>query len=430
MAVPCIAVGRLLSCAAVAATLFIVACGGSDDDETTTTPTTAATTTTEAPPRDGPPADAREPPVGDGQGGVQLEKLGDFSQPVYITQPSSGDEALFVIEQCGRIVRVGPGGQTETFLDVSELITCGGEQGLLSAAFAPDYQRSGLFYVNYTATDGTSRTVEYRRSENDSGAADPDSAREVLQIEDFASNHNGGLLLFGPDDNLYLGMGDGGGGGDPERTAQDLSRLLGKIIRIDPRPSEGEPYTIPRDNPFVDREGARPEIWAYGLRNPWRFSFDPQTQSIAIGDVGQSALEEIDIAFRYGGGTNFGWSAFEGTERFNEDQEAPGAFPPTLVYGRDGGCSVTGGYVVRDPELPSLYGRYLYGDFCEGELRSFTPKPGGEASDDTALGVQVPSLSSFGEDASGRVYATSLEGPVYLLSGPELTRYAASEWKG
>jgi glucose/arabinose dehydrogenase len=385
--------------------LFIVACDDDDDDTTTSTPPTAETTTTESPPGDGPPAERREPPVGDGEGGVRLEKLGDFSQPVYVTEPPSGDEGLFVVEQCGRIIRVDPGGQTETVLDVSELVTCGGEQGLLSAAFAPDYQRSGLFYVNYTATDGTSLTVEYRRSENDSGAADPDSARELLQIEDFASNHNGGLLLFGPDDNLYLGMGDGGGGGDPERTAQDLSRLLGKLIRID-----------------LQDENPEPEIAAYGLRNPWRFSFDRETRDLWIGDVGQDALEEIDgVTFNQFTGPdaplNFGWSAFEGTERFNTDQEAPGAIAPVLVYGREGGCSVTGGYVVRDPGLRSLYGRYLYGDFCEGELHSFTAEPNEEANDDTALGVQIPSLSSFGEDAAGHIYATSLEGPVYRLSG-------------
>jgi glucose/arabinose dehydrogenase len=377
----------------------VAGCGGSDDDETTSPNTTTEPTTTTA---ERPPQDEPEPPVGDGEGGVRLQELGSFEQPVYVTQPPSGDEALYVVEQCGRIVRVDPAGETQTFLDVSELITCGGEQGLLSAAFAPDYERSGRFYVNYTDTAGDSRTVEYRRS-GDSPVADPDSARELFRIEDFASNHNGGLLLFGPDDELYLGMGDGGGGGDPERTAQNLDSLLGKLLR-------------------VDVDGGEPQVAAYGLRNPWRFSFDRKTRELWIGDVGQDALEEIDgVTFdRFTGPDaplNFGWSAFEGTERFNDDQEAPGAIPPVLVYGREGGCSVTGGYVVRDPELRSLYGRYVYGDFCEGELRSFTPKPEGAADDDTALGVQVPSLSSFGEDANGRIYATSLEGPVYRLSG-------------
>jgi glucose/arabinose dehydrogenase len=394
--------GRLRTLVALAVALVIAAvagCGDDDDDTpaTTSTTTTQETTTT----TEESPAEGREPPVGDGEGGVELEKVGDFDQPVYITQPPSGDDALYVVQQCGQIVRVDDG-RSETFLDVADLITCGGEQGLLSMAFAPDFERSGRFYVNYTATDGTSRTVEYQRA-GDSATADPDSAREVLRIEDFASNHNGGLLLFGPDDELYLGMGDGGGGGDPERTAQDLDRLLGKIIR-------------------VGIDGDDSQVAAYGLRNPWRFSFDRKTRDLWIGDVGQNALEEIDgVTFKDFTGPdaplNFGWSAFEGTQPFNPDQEAPNAIPPVLEYGRDGGCSVTGGYVVRDPQLRSLYGRYLYGDFCEGELLSFTAKPGANATDDRALGVQVDSLSSFGEDADGHVYATSLNGPVYRLSG-------------
>jgi glucose/arabinose dehydrogenase len=389
--------GRLLTSVLVATALAIAGCGDDDDDDTTapaTTTTEPTKTTTEEP-----PAEDREPPVGDGEGGVELEKVGDFEQPVYVTQPPSGDQALFVVEQCGRIVRVD-GGQPATFLDISDLITCGGEQGLLSMAFAPGYERSGVFYVNYTATDGSSRTVEYERA--DDSTANPDSARELLRIEDFASNHNGGLLLFGPDEELYLGMGDGGGGGDPERTAQDLQSLLGKIIRIDIRGESGQ-------------------VAAYGLRNPWRFSFDRKTRDLWIGDVGQDALEEIDgVTFDEFTGPdaplNFGWSAFEGTQRFNTDQEAPDAIPPVLEYPLGEACAVTGGYVVRDPELRSLYGRYLYGDFCEGELRSFTARPGREATDDTALGVQIPSLSSFGEDTAGHIYATSLEGPVYRLS--------------
>jgi glucose/arabinose dehydrogenase len=388
--------GRLLTLLLFAA-LAAAACGD-DDDETTTsaTTTTEPTTTTQA---EEPPPERREPPVGDGQGGVRLEEVGDFDQPLYVTQPPAGDEALFVVEQCGRIIRVD-GDRRDTFLDISGQITCGGEQGLLSMAFALDYERSGRFYVNYTDTAGDSRTVEYERASD--SAADPDSARELLRIEDFASNHNGGLLLFGPDEELYLGMGDGGGGGDPERTAQDLNSLLGKLIR-------------------VDVEGGSGQAAAYGLRNPWRFSFDRKTRDLWIGDVGQDSLEEINgVTFDQFTGRdaplNFGWSAFEGTQRFNSDQEAPNAISPILEYPLGSACAVTGGYVVRDPELRSLYGRYLYGDFCEGELHSFTAEPGTEARDDIALGIQIPSLSSFGEDAAGHIYATSLEGPVYRLS--------------
>jgi glucose/arabinose dehydrogenase len=234
-------------------------------------------------------------------------------------------------------------------------------------------------------------------------------------MEDFAANHNGGLLLFGPDDHLYIGTGDGGGAGDPERNAQDLGSLLGKILRIDPAGSGARPYTIPDDNPFADRPDARPEIFAYGLRNPWRFSFDPDSGLMLIADVGQDSQEEVDIVpIARAAGVNYGWSAFEGTERFNEDQSAPGATPPAFTYGREGGCSITGGYVVRDSRLPALAGRYVYGDFCRGQVRSLVPAPGG-ARDDRPAGLEVPQLSSFATDTQGNLYATSLEGPVYRL---------------
>jgi glucose/arabinose dehydrogenase len=398
---------------ALVTTALLVGCGGSEDEPTSTP------TATEPPAEGRDPDGGRRPAVGDGEGGIKLQQLGEFDQPVHVAQPPSGDDALFVVEQCGRVLRLEPGGRPETFLDLGALVTCGGEQGLLSVAFAPDYERSGLLYVNYTDAEGASRTVEYARLAKDLDAADPDSARELLRIDDFAPNHNGGLLLFGPDGNLYLGMGDGGGSGDPERTAQDLGSLLGKLIRIDPRGDGGRPYGIPEENPFRDREGGRPEILAYGLRNPWRFSFDRETDQLWIGDVGQNTLEEINGPIGgLGAGANFGWSAFEGSEPFNPDQQAADAISPTLVYGRDRGCSVTGGYVVRDRELRSLYGRYLYGDYCQGELRSFIPRPGGTARDDRALGPTVPSLSSFGEDAAGHLYATSLEGPVYRLRPP------------
>ena len=386
-----------------------LAAGCGDDGES---PTTAATTGETAPASTGaekpPPGDAdgdagERPPVGDGDGGVRLASVGDFDQPIYLTQPPTGDDDhLYVVEQCGTVLRVPvDGGEPQSFLELGDLVTCGGEQGLLSIAFDPGYAESGLLYVNYTDSAGDSRTVEYRRSD-DPAAADPGSARELLRIEDFASNHNGGLLMFGPDRELYLGMGDGGGSGDPERTAQDPGSPLGKLLRIDR--SEGGGY----------------EVAALGLRNPWRYSFDRETGELWIGDVGQNALEEIDAV---GSGElerdpppNFGWSAFEGTQRFNSDQEAPGAIAPVLEYGRDGGqCSVTGGYVVRDPGLESLFGRYLYGDYCVGELRSFPADAAGGGRDDRELGLTVEQLSSFGEDVDGRVYAVSLAGPVYRL---------------
>jgi glucose/arabinose dehydrogenase len=288
-------------------------------------------------------------------------------------------------------------------LDISDQVTAGGEQGLLSVAFAPDYDKSGLLYVAFTGTDQDQYVFEYERSESDPPTADPESAREIVHVDDFAANHNGGLVLFGPDGDLYYGMGDGGGAGDPERTAQNLDSPLGKLLRL-------------------DREGDY-EVAAYGLRNPWRYSFDRATGDLWIGDVGQSELEEIDALaadkFSSGEPPNFGWSALEGTLPYNDDQHAPGAVDPVFEYSHDdGGCSVTGGYVVRDTSLPTLFGRYLYGDFCVGALRSFTADPDKEASDDRELGVDVPTLTSFGEDRDGHVYALSGDGPVYrLVSG-------------
>ncbi len=311
-----------------------------------------------------------------------------------------------------------PNGKRNVFLNVARKISSGDEQGLLSIAFDPGFKRNGRFYVDYTSASGATRVVEYRRSRKRPQRAEPTSARLVLNVPQPFANHNGGLLQFGPDDRLYIGLGDGGSGGDPQRTAQDLGSLLGKILRINPRPRGKSSYQIPAGNPFANEQGARPEIAIVGLRNPWRYSFDRQTGALWIGDVGQNSLEEIDAVADPAAGANFGWSAFEGAEPFNSDQDAPGALDPILTYGRDLGCSVTGGYVVRDGSLPSLYGRYLYADFCQGQLRSLNAGAldGAEAGD-RALGVQVPSISSFAEDNRGRIYATSLDGPVYRLKG-------------
>lgn len=390
----------LLTCALLG--LVAPGCGEKDEPEVTGPPVV-----------DGGSGDGT---TGDGRGGVELERVGEFSEPVFLAQPR-GESALYVVERTGRIMRVPRKGRPEVFLDLSRQVsTEGSEQGLLSMAFAPDYRRSGRFYVDYTNRAGDTRVVEYERSRRDEARADPRSARVVLKVDQPFDNHNGGLVLFDREGNLLIGLGDGGAGGDPDRNGQDLGTLLGKILRIDPRPAGGRPYSIPAGNPFADRPGARPEIVAYGLRNPWRFSFDREG-ALWIGDVGQDEQEEIDYLAEVESGANFGWSAFEGAARFNEDQEAPGAIEPVLTYGREGGCSVTGGYVVRDRALASLHGRYLYGDFCAGQLRSFSAESAtdGDADDDTALGVQVPALSSFAEDRAGHIYAISLEGPVYRL---------------
>jgi glucose/arabinose dehydrogenase len=376
---------------ALLALAVIAGCGGgSDSDESGTT--------------------AAQQPQGDGR--VRLEKVGDFDQPVYVTQPPGGQD-LYVVEREGtvRVVRDGQVLSTPA-LDITDEVTADGEeQGLLSVAFPPDFQSSRQAYAYFTGNDEDQHVVGY--SVADDGSFDRDSEREVLHMEDFASNHNGGLLLFGPDRQLYIGTGDGGIANDPERNGQDTGSLLGKILRIDPRPSGGRPYTVSSPGPLG--QGARPEICDYGLRNPWRFSFDRQTAALIIADVGQNTQEEVDyVPAEQVCGNNFGWSAFEGTNRLNEDQTAPNEVPPILTYGRDEGCSVTGGYIVRDRSLPALFGRYVYGDFCAGELRSFKPATP-QARDDRSLGLEVSSLSSFGEDNEGHIYAVSLDGPVYRL---------------
>jgi glucose/arabinose dehydrogenase len=354
--------------------------------------------------------------------GVRLLSVGQFSSPLYVTAPPGDRRRIFVVEQGGTI-RVVRGGRrlARPFLDIRSIVQAGGEQGLLSMAFAPDYARTRRFYVNYTDRSGVQRVVEYRRSRASADRALPASGRTVLRYDGVESNHNGGLVLFGPDRLLYVGTGDGGGANDQHGSrgnAQDLGSLLGKILRIDPRPSGGRAYGVPSSNPFVGRDGARPEIYSYGLRNPWRFSFDRSTGDLAIADVGQNAIEEIDFARRdEARGANYGWRPFEGARR-NFSEPAPDHVPPVLELSHsNGNCSVTGGYIVRDGDLPALAGRYVYGDLCRGELRSVKLAPG-SASDDAAIGGvrKVQQLSSFGEDARGRVYAVSLDGPVYRLA--------------
>lgn len=364
-----------------------------------------------APTRSGDATVARSP-------GVKLTKIGSFSSPTYVAQAPGDPRRLFVVEQGGRIRVVRDGRVLRApFLDLSAKVVSGGEQGLLGLAFAPDYASSGRFYVDYTDVNGDTRVVEYRRGSSPD-RADPRSARQLLFQDQPEPNHNGGQLAFGPDGLLYVGLGDGGSEGDPHGrvgNGQSLGTQLGKILRIDPRPSGGRPYSIPPDNPFAGRRGAKPAIYAWGLRNPWRFSFDRRTGDIAIGDVGQDHVEEID--FRTKGtarGVNFGWRAWEGTRREDPSLTVRGDVKPVLEYSHAHGCSVTGGYVIRDPRLPALDGRYVYGDFCAGNLLTAKLRQGG-SSGNRRLGLHVAGLSSFGEDARGRVYVVSLAGPVYRL---------------
>ena len=396
----------------------LTACGGDDER-----PQAGATS-----PRAETAVAERERDSGDGatatqaQGGtVRLRPVGRFASPLTLTSPPGDRRRQFVVEQGGRI-RVVRAGRVlrRPFLDISTRIVSGGEQGLLGLAFAPDYARSRRFYVHYTDRSGDTRLVEYRRRRSTRDLADPGSARVVLRQDQPEANHNGGQLAFGPDRLLYMGLGDGGGGNDQHGSrgnAQDKGTILGKILRIDPRRSGRRAYRIPSSNPFVGQSGARGEIYSWGLRNPWRFSFDRETDDLVIGDVGQNAIEEIDfVAKGQGRGANFGWRPFEGRKRLFADEEVPGHVEPVIELSHDDGfCSVTGGYVVRDPGLPALAGQYIYGDFCDGHVRAATLRAGGASGDRRLRLPKVGSISAFGEDAQRRVYVISLDGPVYRL---------------
>jgi glucose/arabinose dehydrogenase len=362
--------------------------------------------------------------TGGGRGGIGLKRVGRFRAPTYVAG-APGEKGVFVVEQAGRI-RLLRRGKRRTFLDIRGKVLIGGEQGLLSVAFAPDYRTSGFLYVFYVTNGGDLAIEEYRR--DSAKRAAPGSARRVLTIDHPGeSNHNGGQVAFGPDGLLYAGTGDGGGAGDTSDNAQDVDSLLGKLLRIDPRPSSGQPYRSPGSNPFAGRAG-RDEVYAVGLRNPYRFSFDGASGKgtrIAIGDVGQNRFEEIDYEkLGAANGANFGWNDFEGFSTFDgAHAPAPSRHDrPIKVYGLGGGgCAVIGGYVSAARELASIRGRYVYGDFCLGQIRSLVPKLG-RARKDRRLGVRVPMLSSFGRGPGGSLYATSLNGPVFKLVGKRRKR--------
>jgi glucose/arabinose dehydrogenase len=409
---------------AVAATVVIAlaACGSeggtgrASGSTAAPAPTAAAPAATASTARATPAARAAQ-----ARRGVRLVRIGRFTAPLYVTSPPGDRRRVMVVEQAGRIMVVR-GGRTlaRPFLDIRSLVRSGGEQGLLSVAFPPDYARSGRFYVYYTDRAARQRIVEYRRATAD--RANPSAARRVLVMDDPEPNHNGGLMVFGPDGLMYVGTGDGGGGDDQHGAGgngQALDSLLGKILRIDPRASGGRRYAIPPSNPFVSTAGARGEIYAYGLRNPWRFSFDRRTGALSIADVGQDAVEEVDfVAAGQGRGANFGWRPFEGDDR-NFDEPAPGAVAPVITHTHAAGfCSITGGYVVRDPSVPSLAGRYVYADLCDGRIRAARLRAGTRTTGTPLALPKLSSVSSFGEDAAGRVYVVSLAGPVYRLAAP------------
>ncbi|HVR12767.1 MAG TPA: PQQ-dependent sugar dehydrogenase [Gaiellaceae bacterium] len=364
-----------------------------------------------------PPTPVVPPPVNTSDL-VSLTKIGTFDRPVLVTAPPGETDRIFIVEQTGaiRIVRDGTVLPTP-FLDLRDKVRFSSEPGLLSIAFAPDYETSGLFYVFYnsTAGNGDIHISEFRRTQSDPDLANPYSERTLLTIVKPWENHNGGMLQFGPDGYLYASVGDGDSGvlHPPGFFAQRNDDLLGTILRIDPR--HGDPYAVPADNPFVGAPDVLPEIWAYGLRNPWRFWIDAKSGSLYVGDAGNSRREEIDLASTGRRGLNFGWPCFEGTLPFDMTRMCAGATPPLLDYPRAGAdCAVIGGVVERDSRIAALAGRYLYGDFCAGTITAIAVENGNVTSSGN-LGVAVPELTSFGVDALARVYALSLSGDVYRL---------------
>ena len=335
-----------------------------------------------------------------------------LSAPVFLTAPAD-DDRLFVVEQAGR-VRIIDGGQLAAtpFLDIRDRVGSGGERGLLSVAFHPDYASNGRFFVNYTDNGGSTRIEEYTVT-GDPDVADPASDRTLLTVDQPYSNHNGGLIAFGPDGYLWIGMGDGGSGGDPLGHGQNASSLLGAMLRIDV--DGGAPYAVPPDNPFAAGVDGAPEVWAIGLRNPWRYAFD--ADRLYIADVGQNAWEEVHVEAVDAPGLNYGWNIMEGDHCYQAQScDQTGLERPVHEYSHDEGCSITGGYVYRGDALPELQGHYFYGDFCGGWVRSFR-YDGASATDHRSYDLgSLGNILSFGKDAAGEIYVLTGTGTVYRLA--------------
>jgi glucose/arabinose dehydrogenase len=325
----------------------------------------------------------------------------DLSAPVHVASTKSQPKRLYVVEQEG-VIRVIVSGKlrAEPFLDIRSRVTSGGEQGLLSVAFHPSFAKNRRFYVDYTDPNGDTRVVEFKA--NKAGTAGiPSTARQLVFVDQPYANHNGGQLAFGPDGLLYIGMGDGGSGGDPQNRAQNLAEKLGKLLRIN-----------------ATKRGAKPQIAGYGLRNPWRFSFDRTTGDLYIGDVGQGDWEEIDYVARADTGLkNYGWNVFEGNARYSDNplSSAGTLVAPVHVYSHASNCSVTGGFVYRGKAVPAARGRYFFGDYCSGRIWSLKIA-NGRATDVQQGAQRLTDLSSFGEDAHGELYAVTLNGSLYRLA--------------
>ena len=369
-----------------------------------------------------PPAEATAAPGPLRDISLVLEPVADgFDQPLFVTGAGDDSGRLFVVEKTGRIWTLRDGIKSaEPFLDLSDVVSTESEQGLLGLAFSPGFAEDGTFWVNYTDASGATVVSSFVASGD---RADPTSERVWLTFGQPYKNHNGGMIAFGPDGHLYVGTGDGGSGGDPQGNGQDLGTLLGKMLRLNVRLDASETreteYGIPTDNPFIGVADARPEIWAYGLRNPWRFSFDRATGDLWIGDVGQSAWEEIDFQpAESAGGENYGWSVLEGSHPYPPEATAPADLSlfamPVVEYDRAAGQSVTGGYVYRGRAYPALAGTYLYGDFGSGRVWGLRADDGGW--ENASLLETGRAIVSFGEDDDGELYLVDFAGSVWRVT--------------
>jgi glucose/arabinose dehydrogenase len=356
---------------------------------------------------------ATGPPPGSASVGLE-EVASGLNFPVYLAAPPGGTGRLFIVEK-GGVVRIVDHGVllSMPFPDIGDRVSSGAEQGLLGLAFTPAYASSGRFVVDYTTLSGDTRISLFTVS-GDPNRADPASEVVLFAVEQPFGNHNGGQVVFGPDGYLYVGLGDGGGAGDPMDRAQNLGDVLGSILRLDPAAG-----SAPEDNPFQNRAGARPEIWSYGLRNPWRFSFDRLTGDLYVADVGQDRWEEVSVSPAPDGGraVNFGWNRMEGLHCFTSGScPQDGLTHPLLEYGHDQGCSITGGYVYRGAAVPEIQGHYFYADFCRGWVRSFRYHDG-QVTDQAQWPALEPggSVPSLGEDAAGDLYLLSSVGRVFKI---------------
>jgi glucose/arabinose dehydrogenase len=424
---------RSMRCSVVVALAMLAAACSSDSsgvavsavgDSSTTSPATAiptapaeSTAATAAPstvaPANTSTGGATNPPASPlGDPSIALTEIDGFTQPVEVSwRPTDG--TMYVVEQDGLVEIMSNGQAGPIALDMTKLTAADGERGLLGLAISPDGTHA---YVNYTDNAGNTQIDEY--AVNADGTFDPATRRAVLGFAQPYPNHNGGDVVFGPDHMLYIGTGDGGSGGDPDRRALNKGEWLGKMLRIDPTPTADAGYTVPPDNPFVGVEGARPEIWAIGFRNPWRYSFDRSTGDLWIADVGQNQWEEVDVAWAADGGgrgLNFGWSAWEGNHRFNDDQSPDGVTPPIHEYEHVGAdCSISGGVLYRGAAIPALVGWYVFADYCSGQVRALQIVDRAVAKELT-LG-QEANVTAVSEGPDGELYVLSQDGAIYSVT--------------